>query len=237
MNDITAILEQAAATPTSPPDLTQAHRRAHQMRRRRHATIAFAAIAATLCVVGSIVAISEGGDARHPRIASPPNGNTTYTNSARSITLDYPAHWQIAHELLTPHLGLPGEPYEVVALGTFPMAPADHNCAHVPVNALETMSRTDAFVWIGERPDYAAGTFPPRPANFTPDLGTDVTTGTDYSAQPDGCLDHPLAGTARVISFEDHGRSFYALVAIGTDATPGRAAEAYEILNSFSITG
>jgi hypothetical protein len=235
MNDITVVLEHAAATPTSPPDLTQAHRRARQMRRRRHATIAVAAIAATLCVVSSIVLISEGSDARHPGIASPAPDNTTYTNRARSITLNYPAHWQIAHQLLTPDLGLPA--YEVVALGTFPMAPADHNCAQVPVNALEAMSPTDAFVWIGERQDYAAGTFPPRPAGFTPDLGTDVTTGTDYSAQPDGCLDHPLAGTARVIGFEDHGRSFYALVAVGTDATPGRAAEAYEILNSFSVTG
>jgi PASTA domain len=233
MFDIETLLDRGAATPTDHPDLDRAHNRARQMRRRRHGMVTLAAVAATVCVVASLVAISNTSeDSRNARIAAPPTGLTSYTNTERNIAIDYPPSWRVAPELLTPALGRP--PYELAAIGTFPMAPADHNCAHIPVNALEAMTATDAFVWIGERVDYSLGTFPPRPARITPDQGTDVTNGTDYSAQPDGCLDHPLAGTARVFTFEDHQRSIYALVALGSDVSAERAAEAYEILNSVS---
>jgi hypothetical protein len=183
-----------------------------------------------------IVALRTGDDQARIQVNSIRDGSQTYSNAARGVTLRYPADWKVANTVLTPNLGSSASaPYEIVALGTFPMTPADHNCAQEPVNALEAMSSTDAFVWIGERSDYPPGTLPPRPARFDPEGGTDGAL-VDITQEPAGCLNHPLAGSSRQFGFEDHGRSFFVTVAIGSQVTPERRAEAWQILNSLAVS-
>jgi len=95
------------------------------------------------------------------------------------------------------------------------------------------MSRTDAFIWVTERTgtdNDPAWTFGARPTPISPTSGTDANGG-DLAA----CLNHPLLGTARAVSFDDHGRHFTITYAIGADATQQRRADVLAILNSFHV--
>jgi hypothetical protein len=202
--------------------------------RRRWPVLAAASLAVACAAVVTWAAVTAG-DQRN-RVVSGPASTSTYENSSRGISVQYPDGWQVATELLTPHLGLPDKPYEVAALGTFPMAVTDHRCAQVPVNAIEDMTATDAFVWIGERFDYPTGTYGPRPATIAADNGIESEPGSDLRVGPDSCFTHPIAGTVRTFAFEDNGRNIYAHVVVGSKATPERAAQAYEILNSLTVS-
>jgi hypothetical protein len=169
------------------------------------------------------------------RPPAPPNQDLlNYADAERDISLQYPSQaWAIAPSVLTPNLGDgPDQPWEIVALGTYPLPANDHNCAHVPVNALEDLGPDDAFVWLMERRP-AAPSGQARPDVFGPTSGVDGTQ-TDIGTEPPplGCVDHAVNGSMRWIAFDDNDRSFIAIVAIGDAASAKRHAEAWAILNS-----
>jgi hypothetical protein len=181
-------------------------------------------------LVGTVVFVLPGaahapGGPATAAARHPPAGWRLFVSAAGDLSLFYPADWHLAGTDLTPEVG---DPAHVVALGTFSMAPADHNCTNVPVNALEALTPADAFVAIREQLSGYGG--PPRPPRFDATSGTDLTEG-DARV----CLGHPLAGNGRWIDFDDGGRDFLALVAVGAEATPARRAQAFDILNSFEV--
>jgi hypothetical protein len=229
MNDFACAVVEAAHQPRRGPDLDAARQRARQRQRGRYSGLAasFAIVAATTFAVARW---NENGNRPKVQVATSAETWQTFTSPGGDLQIRYPADWNVAAEVLTPHLT---DPREVLALGTFPMQPADHNCAHIPVNALEQMGGTDGFIWITERigaDQMPAPNFGPRPTPFGPTTGTDANGG-DLAA----CLNHPLLGTARAISFDDHGRLFTIDYAIGADASRQRRADIFTILNSFTI--
>jgi hypothetical protein len=228
MSELNAALLDAVHRPTRGPDMPAARRRARRRQRRRYGRVAatFAAIVATTAI--TVTRWDEDSARPNIHVASP-GAWLTFTSPGGDLRISYPPDWKIAGANLTPHLT---DPREVVALGTFPLQPADHNCAHIPVNALEQMGPTDGFIWITERAGTSAPTpnFGPRPTSIGPTTGTDANGG-DLAA----CLDHPLLGTARAISFDDHGRHFTISYAVGSDATAQRRDDILAILNSFQV--
>src|SRR5438445_8138310 len=112
----------------------------------------------TIGAIAGLVALVIGGDnGRNDTVlhANPrriPASWLAYRNGERGLRLRYPPSWHVAPTNLTPHLGLPGMPWEIVSLATFAeLDPTDHNCAHVLVNALATVGVDDAFISVDER--------------------------------------------------------------------------------------
>jgi hypothetical protein len=231
MTDLATALADAAFEPRTEPDMIAARRRGRHRRYRRSGWVAVAL--ASIAVVGTFALSrldAHSGRAK-PRVATSADDWSTFTSRTGDLEIKYPPDWQLAARVLTPHLS---DPHEVLALGTFPMQAADHNCAHIPVNALEQMARTDGFIWITERTGTAempASNFGLRPTVIGPRTGADANQG-DLSA----CLNHPLAGTARAISFDDHDRHFTITYALGSDVSPQRRSDLLRILNSFRVT-
>jgi hypothetical protein len=156
---------------------------------------------------------------------------TTYRNDARGLTLSHPHDWFVAPQNLTPHLGDANRPWEIVSLGTSPrLDPADHNCAHVPVNALENLGPTDAFISVQERRPPANEMTGHRPRRFGPESGIDGS-----QTEVVECLSTPPAATFRWIPFAAAGREFYVIVAIGADATEQERDDAYRVLDTMII--
>jgi hypothetical protein len=131
---------------------------------------------------------------------------TTYRDSARGFSVRYPPGWFRAETRLTRHLA---DPREILSLATYPLRPGSDRCAqHIPVNALDDLGPADAFVTIQERRDPSTEESGPRPSRFQLPAGT-----TSEAAM---CL----GGRALTewVAFEDEGRAFYALYAVGPDA-------------------
>jgi hypothetical protein len=141
------------------------------------------------------------------------------------VTVELPSGWQAARNDLTPNLS---DPREVLAVGTYPMRYRPHDCAQVPVSALENLGPHGAFVELEER--RAGGgpssEFPTRPPHFGPTLGgpseaTACVPGTRMSEHWFG--------------FTDHRRHFYALVAFGPQAVESTRSEAWKVLDSLKV--
>jgi hypothetical protein len=148
----------------------------------------------------------------------------TYADPARGFTVAYPPTWHRATSSLTPHLGEPGE---ILSLGTGDLPSGGTSCAQFPVAALEAMSTSDALLTVQERStgDFS---FPPRPIRFPPD-------GSENISEVPDCLAAPPPFDNWWFSFQDGGRSFHVLVAIGTQASEQTRAEAWEILGTFTV--
>jgi hypothetical protein len=146
------------------------------------------------------------------------------------IEMQYPTSWHVADENLTPGLT---DPRELVSFGTFRMQPTNHGCSFVPVNALEAVGPKDVFVSLQEARPSPVGSGPPRSYPFGPNSGIDGHRGggTDIP----GCIRNADDLFLRWISFNDRGREFYALVAIGRHASQRRQAEVWRTLNSLVV--
>ncbi len=135
--------------------------------------------------------------------------------------VSYPSYWHRANRSLTPHLS---DPHEILTVGTGPLPIGGPHCTQVPVNALEAVGRQGALVSIQERaPANADGGFPPRPARF------------GFRAErleTSACLAARARPLMEMVPFSDHGRHFYALVALGRTATAQTRNEALRVLDS-----
>jgi hypothetical protein len=144
-----------------------------------------------------------------------------YRDDARGFSVRYPPDWHRADERLTPRLA---DPTEVLSVGTFPLRPGGERCSHMPVRALEDFEPTDAFLSIQERAEPGRGEFQPRPVFRAP---TDLRTGRF-------CVPDPQRADEWLF-FSDNGRGFYAIVALGTDASPQTRSDLVEVLNSLEF--
>jgi hypothetical protein len=141
----------------------------------------------------------------------------TYRDQELGLAVRYPSDWHRAGERLTPQLR---DPTEVLSLGTFPLRVGGDRCSHMPVRALEDFGPTDAFISLQEREHPVAGEFVPRRVFRAPD---DTRTGRFCVPDAQRADDW--------LFFGDSGRGFYAIVALGTEASPTTRRELVEILN------
>lgn len=100
----------------------------------------------------------------------------------------------------------------------------------MPVGALRAMGRRDAFVSLQERRDASYGGFPARPRSFAASAATQA--GSDLNV----CLGASSRIDSYWLPFQDAGRGFYAIVAIGEDATDDARQQAFAILDSLRVT-
>jgi hypothetical protein len=87
------------------------------------------------------------------------------------------------------------------------------------------MPRDGALVELQERAGTPTSDFVPRPRHFTASMGASNTDVED-------CVPGRRAFNARWISFRDRRRLFYAIVALGKDATPAVRRQALSLLDS-----
>lgn len=141
-----------------------------------------------------------------------------WRNEQRGFTVTYPETWQQAPSPLTPNLS---DPLELFALGTYKLRPGGDRCAHQPVTAVEDLGPKDALIVIFERePPYPESGYPPR--SGWPELDE----GTNRFCVP---------GSTRSdswLSFGESGRAFYALIAVGQNASDERRAQLRAIYDS-----
>lgn len=145
-----------------------------------------------------------------------------YRDRELGLAVRYPQEWHRASERLTPHLA---DPKEVLSLGTFPLRPGGDRCSHMPVRALEDFGPEDAFVSIQERANPREREFLPRRVFRAPD---DLHTGR-FCVPDEHRADEWLF-------FSDKGRGFYAIVALGTQASPETRDELVHVLNSLEFS-
>lgn len=170
-----------------------------------------------LIAVGVLIALAGCGEER----AAEEAGWVAFRDEAEGLTVLYPPDWHRAEESLTPSLA---DPTEVLSLGTFRLRPGGDRCSHMPVRTLEDFGPTDAFVSIQERAEPTRGEFEPRRVFRAP---TDLRTG--RFCVPDA---HRADDW---LFFSDNGRGFYAIVALGTEASEHRRRELVEVLNSIEF--
>lgn len=232
-SEIRNLLHRGAATPSRQPvlGLGAVRSRSHGRGLARAVGVTMiVALGAAVLVLGlrdpkSDHEITAQESARYA--ATPGDDWLTFTIPDLGISVRYPPGWQVAKQSLTPHLT---DPKEVLSLGTLPMAPTDEGCAHVPTDVLERLGRTDAFIMLLEQQDYAFKA-PPKPDVFSPASGTEGS----HTEIP-RCIARPLDFNLRWLSFDYNGRGFYALVAVGGDASDERQAEPWQVLNNLQVS-
>lgn len=146
----------------------------------------------------------------------------TYRDADLGFSVRYPADWHRAEERLTPSLS---DPKEILSLGTYRLRAGGSRCSHMPVNALEDFGPGDAFFSVQERAEPGSGEFVPRQRFSAPD---DRHTGRFCVPDPER-LDEWLF-------VRDEGRGFYAIVALGTDASAETRADLVRVMNSLELT-
>jgi hypothetical protein len=159
-------------------------------------------------------------DGPEVRAAAAPVGWTTYRDTNHVFEVQFPSDWRRARRSLTPNLA---DPRELVSLGTGALrTPGPDDCAHMPQGALNAMSPRDVLVSIQESRRPFQGDSK-RPADLRLDRST--------RAPGLGCT-----GSGRQdvwwLTFQDRGRAFYALVALGREAAPARRLQAQRVLRS-----
>lgn len=153
-------------------------------------------------------------------------GWVTFRSAPYHYSVSYPSSWQRAPRSLTPHLS---DPHEILTLGTSRLPVGGPRCAQVPVSALEAVGTTGALITIQERaPANADGGFPPRPKHF-------VLRPTPSLEIP-ACLAHNERPQLTWIAFRDQGRRFYALIALGRQATSRTRDQVERVLQSLHFT-
>lgn len=155
--------------------------------------------------------------------------STPPVDVGEGIVVEVPPGWMLAGEPLTPALV---NPREILSLGTYPLRAGGNRCAQLPEQALEDLGPDDAFVSVQERSSSAppGPEFRPRPERFGPTLGIGYAK-LEFTA----CLEAREQFFLRWIPFQDQGRAFYALVAIGHDASSETRAEAWAILDGLQV--
>jgi hypothetical protein len=152
-------------------------------------------------------------------------GWTNFQSVRYHYSVRYPSNWHRASRSLTPHLS---DPHEILTVGTGRLPVGGPRCAQVPVSALEAVGPTGALVSIQERaPATADGGFPPRPARF------------GFHAERleiSACLASRARPLVEMVPFTDHGRRFYALVALGRTATAQTRDEALRVLDGLRFS-
>jgi hypothetical protein len=148
------------------------------------------------------------------------------TPLGHGLSVQLPPGWQAADASLTPHLT---DPREEMSVGTFPLRYRDADCSQFPSGALEQLGPADAFVTLQERGQDPRSTwpdFPPRPAEFGPQLGG--------GSEVEQCV--PSVSFAdHWFGFTDAGRHFNALVVFGADASDQVKAQAWSVLDSLRV--
>ena len=149
------------------------------------------------------------------------------SKAAHGLTVELPPGWRTSSVSLTPYLS--PDPKQVLAAANYPLRYRPHQCAHIPVSALEDLGQGGAFVELEERRDIAGdgGEFPARPEHFDASLG-DPTEASE-------CVSRDTRMTERSISFSDQGRHFYARVAFGPETSKGAQDEAWGVLDSLKV--
>ena len=150
-----------------------------------------------------------------------PSGWTRYQDRERGYSVSYPRTWYRARKTLTPYLAAPRE---ILALGTYPLHPGGERCAQFPVNALEDLGPTDAFLSVLEFSAPPNAPYRRRPAHFSLALGS-------ASEAPD-CLTGSVRFVDRFIPFRDGGRAYYAFVALGRSAPNETRRAVLDVLDS-----
>jgi hypothetical protein len=147
--------------------------------------------------------------------------------ATHGLTVELPPGWSHSTASLTPNLG---DPREELAVATYPLRFRPHDCAHIPVSALEDLGPRDAFVELEERgvdPHSTWPDFPPRSDHFGPSLGT--------PSEAVDCVFPKARMSERSFGFTDQGRHFYARVAFGPDASDATRNDAWAILDSLKV--
>lgn len=171
-------------------------------------------------LTAACVAVAACGGSRTPQ--PPPATATPY--STHGLTVALPSGWSVARRSLTPNLA---DPRERLSVATFRLSTRTGRCAQFPA-ALSDVGPRDAFVTLQEQSDRSTRTlFPQRPARFGLATGTALTEATACSPT--------TPSSKRWMSFSDHGRNFYALVAIGPEATAATRAAAFRILDGLRV--
>lgn len=178
-------------------------------------------------LVLALLAVSAcGGNTPQARDEDPPapaqSEAITYRSDANGYEVTYPAGWHVAGERLTPNLD---DPREILALATYETPAGGNRCAHQPVAALEALGRADALVALFERrPPWPQSGYPPRRT-----VEVKLQSGTGRF-----CVVDPKRLDAWV-SFQDAGRAFYLLVAVGPEASPRTRKDVTAILDSLTF--
>jgi hypothetical protein len=168
-------------------------------------------------VASALVALAGCGDLEPAEDAR----WVTFRDRERGFGVRYPADWEQADVRLTPDLA---DPRELLSVGTFAPRAGGDRCSHVPVRALEDFGPRDAFISIQERTEPRAGEFEPRA-----DFRAPTARRTGRFCVPDAQrLDDWLF-------FSDAGQGFYAIVALGTEASSTTRHELVEVLNSLEF--
>jgi hypothetical protein len=158
--------------------------------------------------------------------ASPPRPASPTAYESRGVAVKLPFGWQHSSSSLTPGLT---DPREVMSVGTFALRFRPTSCAHIAGSALEDLGPGDAFVTLLERglePGSSWAGFPPRPAQFGPELG-----GPSEASE---CV--PTADLVdHWFGFTDGDRHFHVLVAFGPQTTAATRAEAWSILDGLRV--
>ena len=157
-------------------------------------------------------------------IASMPTW-TRYKSREAAYVVEYPSTWYRAEDRLTPELL---DPLEVLAVGTYPLRSGGDRCQHHPVNALEDLGPSDAFIALYERADPSPGDYPKRPQRLS-GLLEDLPRSGRFCVPDPERLD-------TWVPFSDGDRAFYLLVAIGKTAPDETRAQVTKILDSFRLT-
>jgi hypothetical protein len=145
-----------------------------------------------------------------------------YEDRERGFSVRIPTAWHRAERPITTLT----DPVEILAAATYRPRPDDAGCGPLAFAGFES---DEALVTILERglsPSSEWPDFPPRPAHFTFEPGM-----TSEFAE---CLRDTRGIPLRDhwFNFTDAGRHFHVLVAIGADAPPEAAGEAYRMLDS-----
>jgi hypothetical protein len=153
----------------------------------------------------------------------PSQSHRTFTS--HGLTVELPPGWRGTHASLTPNLG--PDPREVLAVANYPLRYRPHQCAQVPVSALEDLGRSGAFIDLEERKGAAdPSEFPARPTHFGAGLG-----GPSEAA---ACAPHTRM-SERFFGFTDRSRHFYALVAFDPAASEATRDETWKVLDSLKV--
>jgi hypothetical protein len=190
-----------------------------------------AANTSTLVVMGTATDYYRWSIPAAPR---PARLDRTYRDRARSFSLRYPATWRPATSNLTPHLGTPGKPWEIISLGTYPLQVGSSRCAQFPVTALEDLGPSDAFLSIQEARTYTATelqSFPSRPHQFALTADQLIPPSSDLF----NCLDRPHNFTIWGFQYQQDGRAVIVDAALGPAAPPQRQAELVAVLNTLEL--
>ncbi|HEV7806746.1 MAG TPA: hypothetical protein VGO80_13055 [Solirubrobacteraceae bacterium] len=154
-------------------------------------------------------------------------GDAPATAASRTVRGDgvrylLPADWHVASRPLTPHLS---NPRELLSVGTGRL-PVGGRCAHMPSAALHAMRPQDVLVTVQERLG-STSSFAARPAHFR-------ATG-DTRSEALECAGAQPTFSSYWFGFRVGGRGFHVLVAVGRNASPARAKQAFALLDSLRI--